>query len=403
MGLHVKKPLKTQDMRFNLIITLIFFCYILSAQSTYEVKLNVICTSDEVFKVISPKIGKSKFPPLPVTDTLFFIDSLQIKGYQYFDYEYRLSYGKDSSNPGNKGGFRLFIKSANDIKLVVDTDLDKRLEDEVAVDVRNSKATFSITINNNVIIEYEFYIWNINLVYSYDFGGVALKQLNYFTGICKLNGEQENIIIEDEALGVSIHMNNMLIGNDTLTHVMLNEPFLYGNTYYSFSDFDISDLSIKLESKPAGFNPEGYRKGYFVNKEILQHELGTNLNDKPALLYFWGIWCKPCVSNFDKNLKLYQQIKDENSANMFFCSYNQHEDHVQQCKDFVGKSVDVSDQVFMLEEDVKTEMSDFVKYDSLVSLLKIDTYPTYILIDKDGKILFRGNEVTNELLTLLKQ
>lgn len=387
-------------MKYNFIILLIFSYKIATAQSAYETKLNVINTGDEIYKEVSSKIGTSKFPVSPTKDTLFLKDTLQIAGYQYFDYEYRLSYGKSVGDSINKGRFRLFIKSTSDIKLVVDTDLDNKLQDEPIIDVYNSKASFSVTINHHKI-EYEFYIWNIDLVYSYSLGGVAIKPLNYFSGICALNGKQEKIVIQDEALGVFIHMNNMLLGTDSIDRVMLNEPFLYEGIYYTFSDFDIHNLTIKLESKPSGFIPEGYRKGYFVNKAILQNKLGGSALDKPALLYFWGIWCKPCLDKFDKTLELYQKIKKENSANMFFCSYNRDEKQSKQCKDFVGAKIDSTAQVFIMAKDVHIEMKDFITYDSLISLLKIHTYPTYMLIDKDGKILFRDNEITNELLTLL--
>lgn len=387
-----------------MIISLIFFFNVLVAQGTYEVELNTIRINDKEHKEISLKIGTSKFPADPTTDTLFLKDTLQIAGYQYFDYTYRLSYSNDarvSSNASYEGSFRLFIKSANDVKLVVDTDLDSRIQDEAIIDVRNSKASFAVTVNHNKL-EYEFYIWNIDLVHSYDVGGVAIKPLSYFSGICKINDKREKIVVEDEALGVSIHMDNMLIGEDSIDHVMLNEPFLYENNYYSFSSFDLYDLTIALDSKSPDFIPEGYRKGYFVNNKILHHELGSNLKDKPILLYFWGIWCGPCISNFDKTLELYKKVEKENRAQMFLCSFNRDELQSKQCKDFVKKKIKDSNQVFIMEKDINKEMSDFIKYDSLISLLKIDTFPTYVLIDKNGKILFRDSKITNELLLLLK-
>lgn len=387
-------------MKLNLIIIFIFSCKIVSAQSVYEIKLNVINTGDEVYKEVSDKLSTSKFPAAPTKDTLFLKDTLQIAGYQYFDYKYRLTYGKDARNPMNKGSFRLFIKSANDIKLVVDTDFDNRLQDEAIIDVYNSRASFAITINHNKI-EYEFYIWNMNLVYSYSLGGVAIQPISYFSGTCELNGNQEKILIKDEALGVSVQMDNMLIDDDSIERVMLNEPFLYKGNYYSFTDFDVYNLTIKLESKPSDFVPEGYRKGYFVNKAILQKKLGIDLSDKPVLLYFWGIWCKPCLDKFDKTLELYQKIKRTNNDNMFFCSYNRDEKQLKQCKDFVGTKIDSADQVYIMAKDIHIEMNDFIKYDSVISLLKIDTYPTYLLINKDGKIVFRDNKIKDELLLLL--
>lgn len=391
-------------MKFKVVLLqLVALCWfnLLSAQQ--QVDLEVINPDHENFAAISRAISRSVAPAFPVQDTMMiFQDTLFIEGYAHYDYSYRLSYGDVNFLPFNEAGFRLFLKSGAPIKLVVDTDLDGFLQDEKILNLQNLQVEFPITINEHTLY-YKCKIWDVNSVRSYQFGGVATQPLSYFSGIVEVNGKEANILIEDEVLGVFIHMENMWIGSDSLKRVLLHEPFFYGDTYYSFYEFDVGNLTVKLKQQSKNFKPEGYREGYYVKKEVLQEKLGTNIEGRPTLLYFWGIWCKPCVENFQKPLNLYRKIITNTNANMLFCSYNFEENHAQQCLDFISGRVELSHQVFLNEKTEQlAELSEFVKYESLTSLLKINAYPTYILIDQEGKIVFRGNEINDDLLKLLE-
>ena len=107
--------------------------------------------------------------------------------------------------------------------------------------------------------------------------------------------------------------------------------------------------------------------------------------DKPLLLYFWASWCKPCrlitpqVSTFAE----------------------EHKDRITVLGINVG-GVDSLKDVKKYSKRHKLTYPLFIDSDNnTVEAYSVHAIPTVILLDKNGKILFRDNELPKKLEELL--
>jgi thiol-disulfide isomerase/thioredoxin len=100
--------------------------------------------------------------------------------------------------------------------------------------------------------------------------------------------------------------------------------------------------------------------------------------EKYLMLDFWGTWCVPCVAGIPK-LKAFQE-KHKDKIELISVAY---EKDVEKVKKFISEK--------QMDWTHKFELNDnSVNPTHLVSKLRIDCYPTFILLDKSGKILARG-------------
>ncbi|MEJ2429629.1 MAG: TlpA disulfide reductase family protein [Deltaproteobacteria bacterium] len=108
-------------------------------------------------------------------------------------------------------------------------------------------------------------------------------------------------------------------------------------------------------------------------------------NDKPLLLYFWASWCKPCRLVSPQIATLAREYKDRITV--------------------IGINVGGVDSPEFIKKYAKRHHMDYpLLIDSDNETLEnysIRAIPTIIFLDKNGKILFRGNEPPEKLEELL--
>ena len=110
-------------------------------------------------------------------------------------------------------------------------------------------------------------------------------------------------------------------------------------------------------------------------------------NDKPLLLYFWASWCKPCRLVSPQVATLAREYKDRISV--------------------IGINVGGVDSPEFVKKYGKRHQMDYpLLIDSdneTLEAYSVRAIPTIILLDKSGKILFRGNEPPEKLEDLLSK
>ena len=108
-------------------------------------------------------------------------------------------------------------------------------------------------------------------------------------------------------------------------------------------------------------------------------------NEKPLLLYFWASWCKPCRLITPQVSTLAEEYKDRITV------LGINVGGVDSLKDVkkYGKRYKLTYPLF-IDSDNNT-----------VEAYSIHAIPTIMLLDKDGKILFRDNELPEKLEELL--
>ncbi len=346
----------------------------LPAQNDTIIQLEVINPGTENYVELKSSLAPVFFS----RDTLSKRDSLVLEDHDYFDFAYRISYTelhRDSFPDGIYGFFRLFLNKDKSIKIAIDKDLDLHLQDEKIEEVNGRNHFFQIEFHG-LPLTFELEIMNIKWIYEERLGAVNITPKSYFKSEM-VTAKKDTIpfILRDDLIGVTIQMRGMNIRAETLNKVSLKEAFQFkeDKESYIFYDFNIYDSTVKLKISDELGRVEGYRKEYFVNQEILSEHLKVDVTNKPVLIYFWGIWCKPCMDKFEQTKGLYQELVKKKEVEMFFCSYNITDIDIYKVEQLIHQSrVDTKHSIIMdaREKTGKMSLHDFVKYDSLISLLK---------------------------------
>ncbi|AYQ34087.1 TlpA disulfide reductase family protein [Runella sp. SP2] len=126
----------------------------------------------------------------------------------------------------------------------------------------------------------------------------------------------------------------------------------------------------------------GYRTGYqiilppFYDINIQLYDINKRKN-KYTLLDFWGTWCGPCIIGLPKLKTFYQKYKDKIELISIA-----HDKDIEKVKKFIEEKE--------MNWVHKFEKNDEKNPEKLVEKLSVGCFPTFILLDKSGKILSRG-------------
>ena len=97
---------------------------------------------------------------------------------------------------------------------------------------------------------------------------------------------------------------------------------------------------------------------------------GASLKGKTVLLDFWAVWCAPCIDAFPELNRMNTELKSENFEIIGMTLYSGTAEDVKEITDKHSPNY----KILLLDND---EMS--IRYDVI-------GFPTYFLIDPDGKI-----------------
>jgi thiol-disulfide isomerase/thioredoxin len=95
----------------------------------------------------------------------------------------------------------------------------------------------------------------------------------------------------------------------------------------------------------------------------------SDFRGKIVLIDVWGSWCAPCRREAPKLSAVYKNLKGKNFE---IVSLNKNDD-VKTIREFIGEH-----QMNWIHTQVE---EDFL------TLYRVNGYPTYFLLDKDGKII----------------
>ena len=121
---------------------------------------------------------------------------------------------------------------------------------------------------------------------------------------------------------------------------------------------------------------------FFLNRNKL-YKL-TFPKGKFTLLHFWGTWCGPCITELPVLNELAGKYKDK-----LDCINIAYEENVnfKKLETFYTKYPDLSNNITIQMP------SAFAEDNTVVRKLKVSVFPTYMVIDKNGVIIYRS---TNE-------
>ena len=173
------------------------------------------------------------------------------------------------------------------------------------------------------------------------------------------------------------------------------------NNYYRLDSIDLA--KSKLFMKELGELKSYY--GYLTDdivKNIKFKNLDGNeivvkdlLKEKGFLLIdFWGTWCGPCIELTPELLRI---NKENDNINILSVAFENNAG-----REKVIEYVEKHNMNWTHTYELKNKLN---KQNSFVSNLKVGTFPTFILLDKDLKIVYRGfgGDALKEIETFISE
>lgn len=174
---------------------------------------------------------------------------------------------------------------------------------------------------------------------------------------------------------------------DTLTRrdteYELGDDFHIDGHMYSFKAVSPGGKELTLEYKGYAERPEGREVGlYLPELEVTdldgnKHNL-SEMKGKYLIMDFWGTWCNPCIKALPDFRALYHDFKD---GNCVFVSVAAN-DKLEKVKKFVAENDMQWLQTLQEGEDI-----------DLIKQLRVRIFPTVMIVDPEGRILYRDSSV----------
>lgn len=138
--------------------------------------------------------------------------------------------------------------------------------------------------------------------------------------------------------------------------IEINKDWLEGST-------EQREVLQKLEGKAASaLQLNGWQKSAPLDL--------SKLKGKVVVLDFWATWCGPCIASIPKNNEIHKKYKDKGVVFIGIC-------HPQG-----------SEKMNTIVEDHKIEYPVAIDPEGkTIEAYKVNSYPDYYIIDRDGKIL----------------
>ncbi|NKI27661.1 TlpA family protein disulfide reductase [Arenibacter sp. 6A1] len=202
---------------------------------------------------------------------------------------------------------------------------------------------------------------------------------------------------------------SIVIKPDTIVYEKDDLEFQRNFTFRATDTIEFPDGLYKLDGVSTGLNTLYLKKLPDVPDSFFGHRIGTTVADyeiklldqknvklynilgkdkKFTLLDFWGTWCAPC-KELTPELK---RIHNKYSENLNFLSIALDTD-VNEVKEYVKKNKMDWHHAFVDRSN---------RNGSIVMGMRIQSYPTLVLLDENNKVIFRGGSSSlNEIDEIL--
>ena len=231
-------------------------------------------------------------------------------------------------------------------------------------------------------------------------------------------------IMKDESLQKLITEKNFVCQLDYAIHILdsigsdrdmkdffvgLNATAMISGSNHSLSPalMDIAEKRISLPIVKEGLRQQNQKLQDFENKnqqsvqstgmssgEALFHDLVEPYKGKLILVDFWGTWCVPCMRALSKSQEEYQRLSEYDIVYMYFANNSPE-----------AKWKDVIEQYQLKGDNVVHFNLEPEEQKAIEQYFQVNSFPSYYLIDKDGKLLPYKVDARNldELEELIKR
>jgi thiol-disulfide isomerase/thioredoxin len=192
----------------------------------------------------------------------------------------------------------------------------------------------------------------------------------------------------------------------------INEPFKIGDTWYVFEAPNLGTKTIRLKTLDQQEKPYGYQEGHYVSLERLQ-ALTKSTYEKEwskaqyTLHHFWGPWCAPCLAELPKLQTLEKKLENSPITLLNHCfMFDRKKGDVAQYREELKRLIELGlasekQQIMAVTASNTDDCTEdhpmrnkFTEACNTIEQFNVFIYPTYVLLDAEGKILYRGNAKT---------
>jgi thiol-disulfide isomerase/thioredoxin len=215
---------------------------------------------------------------------------------------------------------------------------------------------------------------------------LIIKSYESYSGLIKIENNYHQIFIKNGLPSPYYHLKNLDIAlNDTIgnyTYHNPNEVLEIGDNKIVVDSISITGhkLFFKLYDKDIAFKQYGFSNKFYLKPleliDFNNKSITIPTNKKYTLIDFWGTWCAPCLELTPKLVALHN--KYQSVLDIISIASNSK---IKDVENYTKKNKINWTQIV---EDDKNKGIFGSK------MFAVNTYPTFILIDQNGKIILRG-------------
>lgn len=189
-------------------------------------------------------------------------------------------------------------------------------------------------------------------------------------GIAKLQVKEDSVF----------HQTEQRNGERYKSKYLINDTIILSSNYYKITDLNYKNSQLILSPLNSIFTIHYDKLPEHIFKEYTDNFKGKRF----LFIDIWGTWCQPCIDSFPKIKGLYNQ-------------YNKYVEFLSLCYDY--------NKNFKLSLDIQEKFNisyakTFISVDkdageNIINALKIESFPSYVLLDCEGNILLRTSGLEN--------
>lgn len=151
----------------------------------------------------------------------------------------------------------------------------------------------------------------------------------------------------------------------------IEHPFIY-----------LEQIGIETDSSWVGSAfPQVRARDLETDKEKSIHAMTQG---KYVFIDFWGSWCGPCISSIPKLKSLYEKIKDRQDVLLLGLAQEADKKGLERLKSLIGEQKIGWTNLWFSRDDCRP-------VNSILKKLNIPSFPTYLIINKEGQIVYKQN------------